>query len=50
MADDDRAGDLDHDELVDPTDDPVTAREAAELDLMEDEDSEEGEVIGDHID
>jgi hypothetical protein len=36
--------------LVDPTDDPVTAREAAELDLMEEDESEEGADIGEHID
>ena len=42
--------DPDLDELVDPTDDPVTAREAAELDLMEEDDSEVGAEVGEHLD
>jgi hypothetical protein len=31
-------------------DDPITHREEVELDLMEEEASEEGEHIGEHID
>ena len=32
------------------TEDEVTAREAAELDLMSEDESEEGAEVGDHID